>query len=325
MAAMRFDGRVVLVTGAGRGIGREYALLLAARGARVVISDKGADLFGRGADESPANEVVDEIRAAGGEAVPYAADLMTETAARGAVRHAVAELGRIDGVIHNAGFTLGGRAFEDESLDRLDTLLAINTRAAYALAQEAWPHFQAQGHGRLVLTSSAALHGMPKSIPYSTAKASLVGLMRGLAAEGASHGIRVNAVEPAAATRMAENMADSEFRSWFLATLRPELIAPVVAALVADDCPVNGELIVAGGGRVGRTLLCEVDGWIDPELGCESVRDRFAELLAQTDHVVLRDGAHAMEHNARVLGYRPTGRDLIEAGATPSSAMDGRG
>lgn len=322
MGEIRFDDRVVLVTGAGRGIGREYALMLGRRGAAVVVNDAGTDIFGDGGDPSPATDVVAEIRAAGGKAVAHDGDLTDEAEARGAVRAAITEFGRIDAIVHNAGFTLGGMAFQDESLDRLDALLAINTRAAYALSQEAWPHFVAQGYGRIVLTASAALHGMARSIPYSTAKASLVGLTRGLAAEGRRHGIIVNAVEPAGATRMADNMAESSFRSWFLATLRPELVAPVVAVLASDDCPVNGELIVAGGGRVGRTLLCEVDGVIDPQITPERARDHLADVLDQTDHVVMRDGAHATKHNAQVLGFRPSGSDTIEAGATPSAPAD---
>ena len=317
MGDVRFDGRVVVVTGAGRGLGRSHALLVAARGGRVVVADAGTELFGTGGDAGPAASVVDEIRAAGGTAIPYLADLAEERGARGAVRSALAEWGRVDAVVHTAGFTMGGMDFRDESLASLDALLAVNTRAAFALAQEAWPHWLAAGGGRLVLTSSSALHGLPRSIPYSTAKASLVGLTRGLAAEGGPHGILVNAVEPVAATRMAENLADSEFRTWFLATMAPEQVSPLVAVLASDACPVNGEVLVAGGGRIGRTTFAENVGWIDPEPTPESVLAHLPDVLADDRHVVLRDGVHASAHHAEVLGFRPTEPVTVAAGAAP--------
>jgi NAD(P)-dependent dehydrogenase (short-subunit alcohol dehydrogenase family) len=323
MAEVRFDGRVVVVTGAGRGLGRSHARLLARRGARVLVADVGTELFGTGGDPGPAEAVVAEIRADGGEAVAYTADLATEAGARGAVQAAHAELGRLDAIVHNAGFTLGGMPFEHESLARLDAQLAINTRAAFALAQEAWPTMQAQGHGRLVFTSSSALHGLPRSLPYSAAKASLVGLTRGLAVEGGPQGIRVNAVEPIAATRMAENLPESEFRTWFLATMRPEQVSPLVAVLASEDCPVNGEVLVAGGGRVGRTTFAENVGWVDPDATPESVRDHLAEVLADERHVVLRDGLHASAHHAEVLGFRPTSPLIVLAGASPSDGALG--
>ena len=320
MDELRFDGRSVLITGAGRGIGRSHALLLASRGAKVVVSDAGTALFGTGADSTPAHEVAEAIRGAGGTAVAYLADLSTEDGARGAVRATLDAFGRIDAIVHNAGFTLGGMPFENDSLDRLDALLAINTRAAYAIALEAWPVMQAQRYGRIVFTSSNALHGLPRSIPYSVAKASLVGLTRGLAAEGAAHGICVNAIEPAAATRMAENLAESEFRTWFLTTMRPELVSPVVALLLHDRCPMTGELLVAGGGRVARTLLGETPGFVDAGLSAESIFENLSAVMRDTDAVVLRDGVHASAYHAELLGFTPDEPIAVVAGSVPAPA-----
>lgn len=300
---LRFDGRVALVTGAGRGMGRAHAELLASRGARVVVADAGVDLFGNGSDDTPARATVDAIRAAGGEAVPWFADLTDESAARGAIRAALDTFGRLDILVHNAGFTLGGMAFEDESLDRLDRQLAINTRAAYALAQEVWPQLQAQGHGRIVLASSTALYGMAGSVPYSTAKSSYLGLTRSLAGAGRAHDITVNAIAPAGATRMAENLAESEFRTWFLATMRPELVSPLVAVLAHDSCTVTGETFIVGGGRVARLALAETRGYRNPELTPEDLRDNLAGILADTTFDFPRDTADASSYAAECLGF----------------------
>jgi NAD(P)-dependent dehydrogenase (short-subunit alcohol dehydrogenase family) len=307
---IRFNERVVLITGAGRGMGRAHARLLAERGAKVVVSDVGVDLFGAGTDPEPANETVALIRKAGGEAIPYLADLTDERHARGAVRAALDTWGRIDALIHNAGFTLGGMPFERESVGRLDKLLAINTRAAYCLVQEAWPVMQKQRYGRVVIAASSAIYGMAGSIPYSTAKSSYIGFTRGLAAEGAAHGIKVNAVEPQGATRMAENMQDSPFRDWFLRTMKPDLVSPVVALLAHEECPVSGEFLVVGGGRVARTLLAETQGYINPHLTVEDVRDHLSEVMTDPHVHYVNPGEPVIKHGALALGF-----DMTEAGA----------
>jgi NAD(P)-dependent dehydrogenase (short-subunit alcohol dehydrogenase family) len=306
MSERRFDGRVALITGAGRGMGREHALLLARRGARVVVADVGVGLFGQGADAAPAEETVAAIRAEGGEAVAYLADLTAEGGAAGAVRAAAAAFGRLDILVHNAGFTLGGAAFENDAPERLEKLLAINTRAAFALMLEAWPIFQAHAYGRAVLVASTALYGLPGSIPYSTAKASYIGLARGLAGEGAAQGIKVNVVSPSGATRMADNMADSEFKAWFLKTMRSEQVSPLVALLGHEDCPANGELFVAGGGRVARTVIGETRGYLNADMTIEDLRDQMAGVLAEPAAFHPMTTQDALADFMRVLGYTPS-------------------
>jgi len=319
MREVRLDDQVVVLTGAGRGIGRQHALLLARLGAKILVADSGTDLFGRGGDPAPAESVAAGISAAGGVAVAYTGDLCTAEGARGAIDVARARWGRIDAVVHNAGFTLGGRSFGDDSLDRLDRLLSINTRAAFALASQAWPTMLEQNYGRMVFTSSSALHGLPRSIPYSIAKASLVGLTRGLAAEGAAAGIKVNCVEPVGATRMAENLVDSEFRTWFLDKMRPELVSPLVAVLASDVCPVSGELLVAGGGRYARTILGETPGWISDDPSPESVLEHLSTITDASHIEVIIDGVHASAHHAQLLGFVPTSPITVIAGSSPAN------
>lgn len=287
-------------------MGREHALLLARRGARVVVSDRGVDLFGKGSDEGPAQESVEAIRAEGGEAQACVEDLADPEGSRRAVQAAVGAYGRLDALVHNAGFTLGATPFEAESLDRLERQLAINTRAAFVLAREAWPLMLAQGYGRLVLAASTALYGLPGSTPYSAAKASYVGLVRSLAAEGAGQGIKVNLVSPAGATRMAHNMAASELKSWFLANVQVDLVSPLVALLCHEACPVSGELFAAGAGRIARTVIGETDGIVDPAMTVEDVLARMPEILDQPATAHPRTTGEALSHFMQIMGFTPT-------------------
>lgn len=280
MSELRFDGKVVLITGGGRGMGRVHAGHFASRGAKVIVSDVGASIQGNGADQGVALEVVEAIRGTGGEAQPYVEDLTTETGARGAVKRAISDYGRIDVIVHNAGVTLGGMPYERESLERLRRLVAINTEAGYVLAAEAWPHMQRQKYGRIVMVGSTAWYGIPLNVPYSTAKSSYLGFTRSLAKEGAEHGIKVNLVGPSGVSRMSESMPDSAFSRWFRDTMKPELVTAAVLLLGHEKCPVTGESFAVAGGRVARVVLAETPGFIKRDLTAEDVLANMTEIMS---------------------------------------------
>ncbi len=313
---LRFDRQVVLITGAGRGMGKAHAEIFAGLGANVVIADAGVSLHGAGNDAGVAEDVAAELRARGLSAASYTGDLASEAGARGAVQHAIATFGRIDAVIHNAGFTLGAMPMEQESVERLEKQLSINTRAAFLICQEAWPHFLAAGRGRVVIAGSTAMYGLPRSTPYSTAKASYIGLCRALADEGGDRGINVNLIAPAGATRMAENMPDSSFREWFLQQMNPALVSPVVAWLAHPDCEINGETFVVGGGRVARVIIAEARGEILAGRAVEDARTAVTAALKATNAVPLRRFDESMKLMTDALGFK--GEQALQFAGDPN-------
>lgn len=301
---MRFDGRVALVTGAGRGMGRQHAEFLAARGATIVVSDFGTAFDGSGSDAGVAAETVDAIRAAGGRASAHAADLTREDGARGAVRHALAEHGRLDIIIHNAGFSRSV-PFAQSRIEDLDDLYAINTRAAALMVSEAWPAMVAQGFGRVVFVGSTAMYGMADAVYYATVKASYLGLTRSLAEAGREHGIAVNLIGPSAVSRLADTMDESEFKRWFFETMKPELVTALVAFLVHEDAKVNGESFAVAGGRVAPILMGEGQGLIDRELTPEKIRDAVSVIRDAYSFEPFADYVSSAARLMELLGYSP--------------------
>lgn len=267
---LRFDGRVAIVTGAGRGIGRGHAVLLANRGARVVVNDRGGSVQGDGADTGPASDVAAEITAAGGTAIPDANDVATPVGAQALVDAAIREFGRLDILVNNAGI-MRWAAFPDVSDDDLEQHWAVHAGGSFHMARAAWPHLVDQGYGRIVMTTSTGVLGLSHNTAYAMAKGGVIGLTRSLAAAGVAHGIKVNGVAPAAATRMAGPVSDP-------GAMTPELVAPMVAYLAHEDCPVNGELYTAGAGRFARLFLGTTAGCVVPDPTVEAVAGHWAAI-----------------------------------------------
>ena len=241
--SLDFTGRVAIVTGAGGGLGRQHALALAARGARVMVNDFGGARDGTGGCSAAAQAVVDEIRAAGGQALAHGASVTDMAAVQDMVDQAVAAWGRVDVLVNNAG-VLRDKSFAKMSLEDFRFVLDVHLMGAVHCCKAVWPHMQAQRYGRIVMTtSSSGLYGNFGQANYGAAKLALVGLMQTLALEGEKHDIRVNALAPTAATRMTEGLMPEAV----LALLEPESVVPAMLVLVAQDAPTRA-ILCAGAG-----------------------------------------------------------------------------
>jgi len=260
---LRFDGRVAVVTGAGRGLGRAYATLLAERGASVVVNDLGGSIGGTGSDSEPASEVAAEINDAGGAAVADPSDVSIPAGATTLIDSALESFGRIDILVNNAGIVRWA-GFPDADEANLARHLAVHVGGSFHATRAAWPHMKQQHYGRVVMTTSTGMLGLPNNTSYATAKAGVIGLARSLATAGVAHGIKVNLVAPAAMTRMAGRPADGdeEVGDPDRGPMAPHLVAPLVAYLAHEDCPVTGEIYAAGAGRFARMFLACAPGWV---------------------------------------------------------------
>ncbi|KZS60262.1 SDR family NAD(P)-dependent oxidoreductase [Mycobacterium ostraviense] len=273
MTQLRFDDRVAVVTGAGRGLGRAYALLLASRGASVVVNDTGSSMTGVGLDPGPAHEVVAEIRAAGGDAVACVESVATAAGGRAIIRTALERHGRMDILVHNAG-TVRRASLKEISYRDFDSVIDVHLRGAFHVVRPAFPLMCEAHYGRIVLTSSiGGLYGNYGVANYAAAKAGLVGLSNAVALEGAPDGVLCNVIVPAAVTRMADGLDIPTYPP-----MGVELVAPVVGLLAHESCPITGEMLVAVAGRVARAVVAESPGVHRPSWSIEDVAEHLDDI-----------------------------------------------
>ncbi|WP_454231789.1 SDR family NAD(P)-dependent oxidoreductase [Mycolicibacterium fortuitum] len=281
MSTLRFDERVAVITGAGRGLGREYALLLASRGAKVVVNDPGGSLTGDGSDAAPAQQVVDEITTAGGEAIAVTDSVATAEGGQAIIDKAVERFGRIDILIHNAGTVRRG-SLKELTYNDFEAVLDVHLRGAFHLVRPAFPLMCDSGYGRVVLTSSiGGLYGNHEVANYAAAKAGILGLCNVVALEGAADGVLCNAIIPGAVTRMAEGLDTSAYPP-----MGPDLVAPAVGWLAHETCSVTGEYFVAIAGRLARAAVVESPGVYQPSWSMERVGEQMTRIRDLSEPVV---------------------------------------
>jgi NAD(P)-dependent dehydrogenase (short-subunit alcohol dehydrogenase family) len=282
-----FEGRVAVVTGAGRGIGRAHALLLAERGASVVVNDLGGSMEGVGADAEPASTVAAEIVAAGGVALADTGDVASAAGAQALVDTAVERFGRLDILVNNAGI-IRWAGFPEADADNLASHLAVHVGGSFNTARAAWPRMVEQGYGRIVMTTSSGMFGLPHNLSYATAKAAVIGLTRSLKTAGAAHGIKINAIAPAAMTRMAGVARDDSPEA---TQMSADLVAPMVVFLAHEACPVSGEIYAAGAGRFARIFIAQTEGYVhpSPEPTVEDVAEHWATINDETGYSIPTD------------------------------------
>jgi len=252
---IRFDGKVAVVTGAGGGLGRQHALELARRGAKVVVNDLGGAIDGTGGSSDAALAVVEEIQSSGGEAVANGSSVSDRAGAEKIIQDALDAFGRVDILINNAGI-LRDRTFKKMTIDDFRLVLDVHLMGSVHCTRAAWEHMIDQKYGRIVMTtSSSGLYGNFGQSNYGAAKLGLVGLMNTLKLEGAKYDIKVNTIAPVAATRMTQDIMPKEA----LEALKPELVTPAVLYLCSEDAP-DGTIIEAGAGYYAKVQIVEAQG-----------------------------------------------------------------
>lgn len=319
---IRFDGRVAVVTGAGNGLGRDYALELARRGAKVVVNDLGGSGAGVGASATAADRVVEEIRGLGGEAVANHDSVAHRAGGAAVIQTALDTWGRVDVLISNAGFLRNG-AFEDMTDEQIDAILDVHLKAAFYVGQPAFRAMKAQGYGRLLFTGSAsAMFGHAWQANYASAKAAMVGLSNVIALEGADHGILSNVILPTAASRLQQEMNPGFMEipsfakvvqecDWSASEGRSvaEFNTPLALYLVSEACTASHGVYSVNSGRYARVGICAGEGWIAPK---GTVPPRVEDIAAHFDQVrTLNDYSEPMsvygEFNAVAATARKQG------------------
>ncbi|MDF0542257.1 SDR family NAD(P)-dependent oxidoreductase [Sphingobium sp. H39-3-25] len=287
MSELRFDDRVAVITGAGRGLGRAYALLLAERGAKVIVNDPGGQMNGEGGSAGPTEDVVQEIRAAGGDAFACTESVATPEGGRAIIQSAIDHYGRIDILIHNAGNVRYG-SLKDLSQGDFDAVLDVHLRGAFHVVRPAFPIMCEQGYGRVVLTSSiGGLYGNRNVVNYGMSKAAMIGLNNVIAIEGADEGVKSNIIVPGAVTRMAEGIDVSAYPP-----MGPELVAPIVGWLAHESCSVTGEMLVSIAGRVARAFIGESKGVYQPSWTVEDVGAQAEAIFDSADPLIFGIEGH---------------------------------
>jgi len=299
MNELNYIDRVVVVTGAGRGLGREYALAFAARGAAVVVNDIGTTLDGSGPyNSTPADEVAAQINQSGGRAVAHHDSVATPEGAQGLIEKAIKSFGQVDTVVNNAG-VLNMKPFDQMTLEGLERHLAVHVKGSFLVCKAAWPHMVKRRYGRIINTISGGIFGLKGLTEYGPAKGGVFAFSRSLALEAIEHGIRVNALAPQGSTRMLHASAlDVALRESLDKIMKPHLVTPGPLYLGHESCAINGEALAISGGKVCRIALTYNDGFTDPALSPEMIRDRIDEVLDTSTAKVWTSASSRYEERA---------------------------
>jgi NAD(P)-dependent dehydrogenase (short-subunit alcohol dehydrogenase family) len=298
MDELRFDGRTAIVTGAGNGLGRAYALLLASRGGNVVVNDLGSAVDGTGGDVGAADSVVSEISALGGSAAVDTHSVASAEGGEAIVATALDAFGGIDIVVNNAGI-LRDRAFHNLSADDFDAVLDVHLRGTYFVTAPAYRHMREGGYGRIVVTTSAAgLFGNFGQTNYAAAKMGVVGFAKALAQEGAKRNIRTNVIAPGAITRMSGDVIPTGGPA-----MTPELVAPAVAYLCHESCVLNGDVLSAFAGRVARAFVAETIGYFNDSLTVEDVAYNLDTIVDQHGYLEPKSGMETTQVLAQLANH----------------------